>query len=66
MTGGLALLLVAQAALWPEMDPLVQKGYDHFYNLEYPEAIATFRRRWRRLRWIRTGGITWPRPCCSA
>ncbi|QOY91185.1 tetratricopeptide repeat protein [Paludibaculum fermentans] len=44
MTGGLALLLVAQAALWPEMDPLVQKGYDHFYNLEYPEAIATFQK----------------------
>ncbi|MGC4052112.1 MAG: tetratricopeptide repeat protein [Paludibaculum sp.] len=37
-----ALLLLAQAALWPDMDPLVQKGYDHFYNLEYPEAIAAF------------------------
>ncbi len=44
MTGGLALLLLAQVALWPDMDPLVQKGYDHFYNLEYPEAIATFQK----------------------
>ncbi|MBN9661188.1 MAG: tetratricopeptide repeat protein [Acidobacteria bacterium] len=26
------------------MDPLVQKGYDHFYNLEYPEAIASFQK----------------------
>lgn len=42
MTAALPLLLLAQAVLWPDMDPLVQKGYDHFYNLEYPEAIAAF------------------------
>jgi len=24
-------------------DPLIQKGFDHFYNLEYDEAIAAFR-----------------------
>lgn len=34
-----ALLLLAAA-----LDPLVQSGYDHFYNLEYPQAIADFRK----------------------
>ncbi|MBI5084292.1 MAG: tetratricopeptide repeat protein, partial [Acidobacteria bacterium] len=34
-----ALLLIAQV-----QDPLVAKGYDHFYNLEYPEAIAAFKK----------------------
>ncbi|MBI5280032.1 MAG: tetratricopeptide repeat protein [Candidatus Solibacter usitatus] len=34
-----ALLLFAQV-----QDPIVQKGYDHFYNLEYPEAIASFQK----------------------
>jgi len=24
-------------------DPLVRKGFDHFYNVEYPEAIALFK-----------------------
>ncbi len=24
------------------MDPLVQTGYDHFYNLEFPQAITSF------------------------
>jgi tetratricopeptide (TPR) repeat protein len=33
------LLAVAAAAA---QEPLVQKGFDHFYNLEYPEAIACF------------------------
>ncbi|MBI4893622.1 MAG: tetratricopeptide repeat protein [Acidobacteria bacterium] len=34
-----ALLLFAQG-----LDPLVQAGYDHFYNLEYPQAIASFQK----------------------
>lgn len=34
-----ALLLLAAA-----VDPLVQSGYDHFYNLEYPQALADFRK----------------------
>jgi tetratricopeptide (TPR) repeat protein len=34
-----ALMLLAAA-----LDPLVQSGYDHFYNLEYPQAIAAFRK----------------------
>jgi len=25
-------------------DPLIEKGFEHFYNLEYDEAIAAFRR----------------------
>jgi tetratricopeptide (TPR) repeat protein len=25
-------------------DPLVQNGFDHFYNVEYPEAIAVFKK----------------------
>lgn len=37
-----ALLLLAP--LWPGMDPVVAEGYDHFYNLEYPEAIACFQK----------------------
>lgn len=32
------LLLVSQ------LDPLTLKGFDHFYNLEYPESIAAFRK----------------------
>lgn len=34
----LALLLTQPAA-----DPLAEKGFDHFYNLEYPQALAAFR-----------------------
>lgn len=34
-----ALLLLAAA-----LDPLVESGYDHFYNLEYPQAIAAFQK----------------------
>lgn len=34
-----ALLLLAAA-----LDPLVQSGYEHFYNLEYPQAIAAFQK----------------------
>jgi tetratricopeptide (TPR) repeat protein len=34
-----ALLLLLAA-----LDPLVQSGYDHFYNLEYPQAIADFQK----------------------
>jgi tetratricopeptide (TPR) repeat protein len=36
----LALLLLA--ALLPAQEPLVEQGYDHFYNLEYPEALRCF------------------------
>jgi tetratricopeptide (TPR) repeat protein len=48
----LALLLLALAPLAAAApgraahqfsDPLAQKGFDHFYNLEYPEAIAVFK-----------------------
>ncbi len=31
-----------QAANIPNIDPLSAKGFDHFYSLEYNEAIATF------------------------
>lgn len=34
-----ALLLLAAG-----MDPLIQSGYDHFYNLEYPQAMADFQK----------------------
>lgn len=34
-----AWLLLAQYA-----DPAVERGFDHFYNLEYPQAITEFRR----------------------
>lgn len=44
LTATLGLLLAAQTALWPGMDPLVQSGYDHFYNLEYPQAIQDFQK----------------------
>jgi tetratricopeptide (TPR) repeat protein len=36
----LALALLAA----PAMDPLVEKGFDHFYNLEYPQALADFQK----------------------
>jgi len=40
MTASLALcLLLAQYT-----DPIVERGFDHFYNLEYPQAIAEFRK----------------------
>lgn len=39
MTFPLAFLLLA-----PPQDPFVAKGFDHFYNVEYPEAIDAFRR----------------------
>lgn len=41
-----AVSLIAAAALTaaaaPVASPLVAQGFDHFYNLEYPEAIADF------------------------
>jgi tetratricopeptide (TPR) repeat protein len=37
------LLLAAAGALFGQ-DALVDRGFDHFYNLEYPEAIAVFER----------------------
>lgn len=40
----LALLsLAACAAPLVAQDPLVDRGFDHFYNLEYDEALADFR-----------------------
>lgn len=35
------ILLLFLPPLWAE-NPLVEQGYDHFYNLEYPECIADF------------------------
>jgi tetratricopeptide (TPR) repeat protein len=37
------LLLAACAAPLFAQDPLVDRGFDHFYNLEYEEALADFR-----------------------
>jgi tetratricopeptide (TPR) repeat protein len=37
----LPALAMAQEA--PAQDPLSERGYQHFYNLEFPEALATFR-----------------------
>lgn len=39
---GASVFLVAMLAAG-FTDPLIQKGFEHFYNLEYDEAIATFR-----------------------
>lgn len=39
MIAPLLALLLAQ----PAPDPLADKGFDHFYNLEYPQALAAFR-----------------------
>ncbi len=39
MTFLLAALLLAQYD-----DPVVAQGFDHFYNLEYPQAIAAFQK----------------------
>ena len=36
------LAVVAWAAAPARQDTLVEEGWDHFYNLEYPEAIADF------------------------
>src|SRR5215471_8152936 len=37
-----ALVWVALAAPVFAEDPLVERGFDHFYNLEYDQAIADF------------------------
>lgn len=39
MTALLAALLLAQYE-----DPVIERGFDHFYNLEYPQAIASFQK----------------------
>jgi tetratricopeptide (TPR) repeat protein len=39
MTLAVAFLLLA-----PPPDPLVAQGFEHFYNVEYPEAIAAFQK----------------------
>jgi tetratricopeptide (TPR) repeat protein len=36
--------LLALAAPGASPSPLVTEGFDHFYNLEYPEAVADFER----------------------
>jgi hypothetical protein len=36
------LPLVLASALLYAQDPAVEKGYSHFYNLEYDEALAEF------------------------
>ena len=38
------MLIAALLLLAPALDPLVERGFDHFYNCEYPEAIAEFQR----------------------
>src|ERR1035437_1921245 len=38
----MVLLLAALAASLAAHPPVVQRGFDHFYNLEYDEAIADF------------------------
>jgi tetratricopeptide (TPR) repeat protein len=38
------LILPLLFLLTHPIDPLVQKGFDHFYNLEYPQAIAVFQK----------------------
>jgi len=40
----LAAALVAAATLAAQQNRLVERGFDHFYNLEYPQAIAEFER----------------------
>jgi tetratricopeptide (TPR) repeat protein len=40
----LPLLLPAFGVQPRALAPLVQQGFDHFYNVEYPEAIAVFRK----------------------
>jgi tetratricopeptide (TPR) repeat protein len=39
-----AILLTAALLPAQPLDPLVREGFDHFYNVEYPEAIATFKK----------------------
>ena len=39
MTRLLTWLLLLPAAVLAQVDP----GYQHFYNLEFPEALAVFR-----------------------
>lgn len=40
----IALLSTLALALGVHQDPLIEKGFEHFYNLEYDEAIAVFAR----------------------
>jgi len=42
---GIAIAVaLLSTALGIARDPLIEKGFEHFYNLEYDEAIAAFRR----------------------
>lgn len=40
----MTLALAAALLLAQHEDPAIARGFDHFYNLEYPQAIAEFRR----------------------
>jgi tetratricopeptide (TPR) repeat protein len=40
----MTVLLLAALAFAQYEDPLIAKGFDHFYNLEYPQAIALFQK----------------------
>src|SRR5271169_4277216 len=39
-----ALLLISLASAAAAQDDLVVRGYQHFYNLQYDQALADFRR----------------------
>jgi tetratricopeptide (TPR) repeat protein len=48
MTRAIALLALLPALSWAQtptrpVDPLAEFGFQHFYNLEYPEALTAFR-----------------------
>ena len=71
----LALLLLAFAPLAAAApgraahqfsDPLVQKGFDHFYNVEYRNRSPSSGRLWKPRRTILAATITWRKPSCSA
>ena len=47
-------------------DPLIEAGFEHFYNIEYAESIAIFQQAIRPLPRTPPATTTWPRPCCSA
>lgn len=42
--GAACAVFLAAASAQPADSPDVQAGWDHFYNLEYPESIAAFER----------------------
>ena len=58
-------ILLVLAALPLAAQSLVDQGFDHFYNLEYPEAIADFEQAIAQNPTSRTCTITWRRPSFS-